>query len=212
MKKKIWFSMALAGFATAMLTACGGGAAEIEYDSVDAAMDALNQAQTIYIAGDYDAVSQSSDILADDKVAAHLDDKTVSIDGETWFSFDFVTDEWINENGEDYITSTTYGYYDADGNCLGYAQKRSYNDDEDYYYYLTDDEGNLMPYYIEQHGRCAYDEDGNVIATAEWSVDFKLDLTGGDCHVQIDKAEDASIDMDFMDKLMMWNIIFGENQ
>ena len=216
MKKRTWFTSALAILAATTLTACGGKKESAsEFDIKDAAKAALNQAQTIYIEGDNEAVVQKSDILADDKVAAHLDGWTVSINGETWFRIDFVTDEWINEDGEDYSAGNTYGYYDADGKCFGYAQNRGYAVGEDEYtynYYFMDAEGNLKSYYIDENGREAFDGEGNVIATAEWDADFKLSLSGGDCHIQIDKAEGAAIDMDFTDKMVMYIRLFDENR
>ena len=124
MKEKIVKLLPVALLAAVMLTGCGKPS-DIEFADVDAAKAALNSAQTIYLQGNYAAVKQKTDILADGKVAAYLKGKTVSVDGEMWFRYDFVTDEPINEDGEDYYTSTTYGYYDADGNCLGYAQMRS---------------------------------------------------------------------------------------
>ena len=216
MKERTWLASALAILAATMLTACGGEKeAASEFDSKDAAKAALNQAQTIYIEGDNEAVVQKSGILADDKVAAHLDGWTVSINGETWFRIDFVTDEWINEDGEDYSAGNTYGYYDADGKCFGYAQNRGYTLEDGgytYNYYLMDAEGNLKSYYIDENGREAFDDEGNVIATAEWGADFKLSLSGGDCHIQIDKAEGAAIDMDFTDKMVMYIRLFDENR
>ena len=216
MKKRTWLASALAILAATMLTACGGDEKTAsEFDSKDAAKAALNQAQTIYIEGDNEAVTQKSDILADDKVAAHLDGWTVSINGETWFRIDFVTDEWINEDGEDYSAGNTYGYYDADGKCFGYAQNRGYSLEDGEYtynYYFMDAEGNLKSYYIDENGREAFDDEGNVIATAEWDADFKLSLSGGDFHIQIDKAEGAAIDMDFTDKMVMYIRLFSENR
>ena len=212
MKKRTVFTLALAGLAAVMLTACGGEAAEMEFDSTDAAKAALNQAQSVYIAGSYEKLWQDSDILADDKVAAHLNGKNVTVDGETWFSIDIVTDEWINEDGEDYSAGNTYGYYDADGNCFGYAQERAYETEGTYYYYFMDAEGSLRPYCIETNGSCAYDDySGNEIATADWNADFKLSLSVGDCHVQFNKAEAAAIDMDFTDKMVMCRILFDKN-
>lgn len=212
MTKKTWFVLLLAIISACMLTACGG-ASDIEYDSIDAAKEALNQAQTIYIEGNYDSVKQKSDILADGNVAAYLKGRTVIIDGETWFSIRFVTDEWINEDGDDYSAGTTYGYYDADGNCLGYAQKRGMGEDGEYTYnfYFMDAEGNLKPYSIGENGYYAWDADGNVIATGDWGSDFfKISLMNDDCHVQIDMAEDASTQMDFMDKMVMYLRLFDE--
>ena len=204
---KIWLSTALVA---AVLSGCG--ASDIEFPDTAAAKEALNRAQTIYLAGNYAAVNQKTDILADGKVAAYLNGKTVSISGETWFRIDYVTDEWINEDGEDYFAGTTYGYYAADGSCLGYAQRRGIKQDDDYTdnIYFMDAKGSLRPYYIEINGYYAWDSDGNVIATGDWNPDFKITFMGDACHVQIDKAEDAAVQMDFMDVMVMYMRLFDE--
>jgi hypothetical protein len=62
-----------------------------------------------------------------------------------------------------------------------------------------------------ENGYYAWDADGNVIATGDWGSDFfKLSLMNDDCHVQIDMAEDASTQMDFMDKMVMYLGLFDE--
>ena len=210
MKRKFLVILS-AVLAAGLLTACGGPS-DIEFADADAAKAALNQAQTIYLEGNYAAVKQKTDILADGKVAAYLKGKTVSINGETWFSIDYVTDEWINEDGEDYSAATTYGYYDADGNCLGYAQQRGMGQDDDYSYnfYFLDADGNPKDYCIEENGYYAWDDDGNVIATGDWDSDFKITFMDDACHVQIDKVEGATTQMDFMDVMVMYLRLFNE--
>lgn len=209
MNGKILKTFLVTILAVATLSGCKK-ASDIEFSDADAAKKALDHAQSIYIEGNYDAVNQKADILADGKVAGYLNGKTVSIGGETWFRYDFVTDEWINEDGKDYITGNTYGYYDADGNCLGYAQLRSRTQDDGYYYYFMDAEGNLKDYRMEENGYKAWDNDGNVIATGDWHPDFRLSFMNDACHVQIDMADDASTQMDFMDKMIMYVRLFKE--
>lgn len=212
MKKAGLAGLLLAGIAAVLLSGCRGASA-IEFPDADAAKAALNQAQTIYIEGNYAAVKQKTDILADGKVAAYLNGKTVTINGETWFRIDYVTDEWINEDGEDYSAGNTYGYYDAEGNCLGYAQRRGVKQQDGEYtdnYYFMDAEGNLKDYCIEKDGYYAWDSDGNVIATGDWDPDFRITFMDDACHVQIDKAEDATVQMDFMDAMVMYLRLFDE--
>lgn len=212
MKEKTVKLLPVALLAAVMLTGCGGPS-DIEFADADAAKAALNSAQTIYLQGNYAAIKQKTDILADGKVAAYLKGKTVSVDGEMWFRYDFVTDEPINEDGEDYYTSTTYGYYDADGNCLGYAQMRSIKQEDGDFtrnIYFMDADGNLRPYCIEENGYYAWDDDGNVIATGDWDADFRLSFMDDACHVQIDKVEDAAVQMDFMDIMIMYARLFNE--
>ena len=211
MKTKRLTALLLAGAAAVTLSACGGPS-DIEFADADAAKAALNNAQTIYLEGNYAAVKQKTDILADGKVAAYLTGKTVSINGETWFSIDFVTDEWINEDGEDYSPGTTYGYYDADGNCLGYAQQRGMGQDGDYTYYIyfMDAEGNLRPYFIEENGYYAWDEDGETIATGDWDADFRPAFMDDACHVEIDRYVRADVQIEFMDAMVMYLRLFDE--
>lgn len=211
MKAKQLTGLLLAALAAGLLTGCGGPS-DIEFPDADAAKAALDDAQTIYLAGNYDALKQKTDILADGKVAAYLKDKTVSINGETWFSIDSVTDEWINEDGDDYYAGTTYGYYDADGNCLGYAQQRDKGQDGSYTYYIyfMDADGNLRPYYMEENGYYVWDEDGNVIATGDWGSNFGISFMNDDCHVQIDREADATVQMEFMDTMVMYLRLFDE--
>ena len=209
MKGRILKTFLVTILAVTMLSGCKK-ASDIEFSNTDAAKNALDHAQSIYIEGNYAAVNQKADILADGKVAGYLNGKTVSIDGETWFRYDFVTDEWINEDGEDYIVGNTYGYYDANGKCLGYAQLRSWKQDDGYYYYFMDAEGNQKDYRMEENGYKAWDNDGNVIATGDWHPDFRLSFMNDACHVQIDMADDATTQMDFMDKMIMYVRLFKE--
>ena len=180
MKEKIVKLLPVALLAAVMLTGCGKPS-DIEFADADAAKAALNSAQTIYLQGNYAAVKQKTDILADGKVAAYLKGKTVSVDGEMWFRYDFVTDEPINEDGD--FTRNIY-FMDADGN--------------------------LRPYCIEENGYYAWDDDGNVIATGDWDADLRLSFMDDACHVQIDKAEDATVQMDFMDVMIMYARLFNE--
>mgnify|MGYP000054842378 CR=1 FL=1 len=209
MRNKELTGLLFAGVMAVALSGCSG-ASDIEFADTDAAKAAMNHARSIYLEGNYDAVNQKTDILADGKVAGYLNRKTVSINGETWFRYDFVTDEWINEDGDDYIAGNTYGYYDADGNCLGYAQLRSMQQDDEYYYYFMDAEGNLKNYRIEENGYYAWDNDGNVIATGDWHSDFRISFMDDACHVQIDMKDDATTQMDFMDKMVMYILLFDE--
>lgn len=212
MKGKIVKILSGIMMAAAAISGCGG-ASDIEFSDTAAAKEALNQAQSIYLKGNYAAVNQKTDILADGKVAAYLNGDTVSVNGETWFSIDFVTDEWINEDGEDYSPGNTYGYFDAEGNCLGYAQRRGYKlEDGDYTdnYYFMDAEGNLRDYCIHVNGYYAWDSEGNLIAKGDWYPDFRLAFMNDACHVEIDMEEDAAVQMDFMDKMVMYIRLFDE--
>lgn len=118
-----WKAALLLGALGLLLTGCGS-TPQMEYDSAEEAKQALTRAQTIEIYVDLYTPSSKTEILADGKVAAVLKGKTVYVDGEEWFHYDYVTDEPVNEDREGVLPGTTYGYYDKDGNCLGYAQEQ----------------------------------------------------------------------------------------
>lgn len=207
MKKKKLAGLVLAGIMAVMLSGCGE-APETISDTKEAT-NALNTASSIYLKGDLDAVNQKTDILADDKVAGRMEESgfintkwTVTTGGETWFYMKIVTDEPINESTDEYATASTFGFYDENDNCLGYAQKRGsrIDDSHAYYYYFMDADKNLKDYRMEENGEYFIDEDDNVIARADSAMDF----TGNTCHIQIDMEEGFDTQIDFMDKLVMY--------
>ena len=165
------------------------------------------------VKGELDEVNQQGDILADDKVAAYViesgffDTKwTVSVDGEDWFYVKYVTDEPVN-NVDGVNSGSTYGYYDMDDNCLGYAQDRIIETDaleRDYYMVFLDAEGNPREDYLaEEKGRYLYDYDGNVIGEGYADMDsFFSDA----CHVEVQ----TDTEMNFMDKFAMYMRLFFE--
>ena len=121
------------------------------YASAEEAKQAMSQCRTFLVEGDLDEVNQEGNILADGKIAGRLKETgilntkwTVSVDGKTWFWMKFVTDEPIN-NIDGVIAGTTYGYYDENNQCLGYAQKRLFeneNLEREYYLVFMDADGN----------------------------------------------------------------------
>ena len=205
--KKLAVLLALA--AALVLPGCGEGPETIS--DAQEARNALDTAASIYFKGDLEEVNQKTDVQADGKVAGRMEESglfntkwTVTAGGESWFYMKFVTDEPINEDTEEYGTGNTFGFYDENDNCLGYAQKRfipggidgNYYD----YYYFMDAEGNLKDYCMDETGRYFLDMDGNVIARAESDMDFG----GKNCHIQIDMEEDCDAQIDFMDKMAMY--------
>ena len=114
------------------------------YASAEEAKQAMSQCRIFLVEGDLDEVNQEGNILADGKIAGRLKETgilntkwTVSVDGKTWFWMKFVTDEPIN-NIDGVIAGTTYGYYDENNQCLGYAQKRLFeNENLEREYYLV---------------------------------------------------------------------------
>ena len=162
-----WRAGLLLGLLTVLLTGCG--TPEMEYDSAEEAKQALARAQTIDIFVNLYTPHSKTEILADGKVAAILRGRTVYVDGEEWFHYDYVTDDPINEDREGVLPATTYGYYDKDGNCLGYAQEQVTRTSRgrDYYIMFLDTEWNLLPYYSSEDGDILYNEDGRAVGNGD---------------------------------------------
>lgn len=101
----------LAGVAAVgLLSGCGEGPETIS--DAQKAKEALDTASSIYFTGDVEAVNQKTDILADEKVAGHMEESgffntkwTITVDGETWFYMKIVTDEPINEDTDEYVSA-----------------------------------------------------------------------------------------------------------
>ena len=183
----------------AMLSGCGKSDRE-SYASAEEAKQAMNQCRTFVVEGDLEDVNQEGDILADGKRAGRLKETgilntkwTVSVDGKTWFWIKFVTDEPIN-NIDGVIAGTTYGYYDENNRCLGYAQERLFeneNLEREYYLVFMDADGNPKDYLAEEHG--------------------KEDLKGyflKECYTEIDT--DPGVSVDAVDKMAMYLQLFSK--
>ena len=201
MKREKRIAMILGTLATTVLCGCGGASA-IAFSNEEAAKDALNTAGTVHFDGDVKAVNQGTDILADGQVAGYMEETgffdtkwTVSIDGNTWFYAKFVTDEPINENTDTLVSATTYGFYDADDTCIGYAQEQAVK-------------GEGGDYYSNQKATQTYDSEGNLIATG--TVDFNGFFESQHCYVEITAEEDSTMQMDFMDKMAMYLYLFSD--
>lgn len=208
MRKKGLRGLFLAGVVAAMFSGCGETSV-VTISDVQEAKEALNTASSVYFKGDLEAVNQKTDILADGAIAGRMEESgfintkwTVTVGGETWFYMKIVTDEPINEDTDDYVAAATYGYYDENDQCLGYAQKRAIKGDEShaYYFYFMDAEQNLKDYRMEENGEYFTDMDGNMLAGA----DSGEDVVGNGCHIQIDMEEGCDMQIDFMDKMEMY--------
>lgn len=208
MGKKRLVGLILAGVVSLMAAGCSDTSQTVISD-VQEAKDALNTASSIYFNGNLEDVNQKTNILADEAVAGRMEESgifntkwTVTVGGETWFYVKIVTDEPINENTDEYVSAATYGYYDENDNCLGYAQERAIRGDDGhgYYFYFMDADKNIRDYCMEETGEYIMDMDGNVIARADSGTDF----VGAGCHIQIDMEEDCDMQIDFMDKMVMY--------
>lgn len=197
----------------AMLSGCGKSDRE-SYASAEEAKQAMNQCRTFLVEGDLDEVNQEGNILADGKIAGRLKETgilntkwTVSVDGKTWFWMKFVTDEPIN-NIDGVIAGTTYGYYDENNQCLGYAQKRLFeneNLEREYYLVFMDADGNLKDYLAEERGEELYDYEGNQIGSGK--ADLK-GYIGEKCYFEIDTETGVSVDA--VDKMAMYLQLFSK--
>lgn len=197
----------------AMLSGCGKSDRE-SYASAEEAKQAMNQCRTFVVEGDLDEVNQEGNILADGKIAGRLKETgilntkwTVSVDGKTWFWMKFVTDEPIN-NIDGVIAGTTYGYYDENNQCLGYAQKRLFeneNLEREYYLVFMDADGNLKDYLAEERGEELYDYEGNQIGSGKAELKGYI---GEKCYFEIDTETGVSVDA--VDKMAMYLQLFSK--
>lgn len=214
MRKKFFTGLMLAGVVTVVLSGCSGEA-ETAFPDAETAKTALDDADSVCFEGHYKDVNQKGNVLADGKVAGYMEESgflntrwTITIDGQTWFYVKIVTDEWINEDTQEYVSAATYGYYDENDNCLGYAQERAWkgSDDHSYYFCYLDADGNAKDYYSDEYGYCTWDADGNQIATGDYEVAW----TGDDYQVQIDMEEGCGTQIDFMDKTALYIKLYDE--
>ena len=202
-----WKAGLLLGLLTILLTGCGS-TPQMEYDTTEEAKQALTQAQNIEIYVDLYTPRSKTEILADGKVAAVLKGKTVYVDGEEWFHYDYVTDEPINEDREGVLPATTYGYYDKDGNCLGYAQEqcREMPGGYDYYLMFLDTEWNPLPYYCSEDGDTLYNEDGRTVGSGyagKEGVSLFRKLYTNVYRTVLETDRDAGVELDFMYRMAM---------
>ena len=193
-----------------LLTGCG--TPKTEFDSAQEAKEALNTAEIIDIYSNLYTPSSRTKIVADGKVAGYLQGQTVYIDGEKWFSINDVTDEPINDM-EGVSSGTTYGYYDADGDCLGYAQKRYLDTDtgdREQFLVFLDADGTELPYCSSRLGDKLFDEDGNVVGTGEanWKgVNFLERIYTNIYRTRFETDPDAQLTVDFMDRMAMYECL-----
>lgn len=192
-----------------LLTGCSF-AAKLEYDSADAAREALNTAQTVTFHCNLEDTDAADNLKADGRVAGYVENKgiinskwIVSVDDVTWFYVRYVTDEAINDV-EGVKSGSTYGFYDSNDQCLGYAQERV--SDEGYWerVFLNAD-GSEKGYYANEDCTVIYDADGNVLVKAKGS----RDLMGSFADIEI-VSEEGGRQIEFMDKLALLIHIYDD--
>lgn len=134
---------------------------------------------------------------------------TVYINEEEWFSIDYVEDEPINDREG---SGTTYGYYDASGTCLGYAQEQyvdtSYGKDTRLIFLDVDE--TPLDYQSSRSGRILYDENDEEIGSGKIgrSGVSLLDQWYTNLYCAVFKTEtDGTRQIDFMDRMaMLWRL------
>lgn len=175
----------------------------------DEANEALTSAETIEIYFDLYGSKRKTKIVADGKVAGYLQKNTVYINEEEWFSIDYVEDEPINDREG---SGTTYGYYDASGTCLGYAQEQyvdtSYGKDTRLIFLDVDE--TPLDYQSSRSGRILYDENDEEIGSGKIgrSGVSLLDQWYTNLYCAVFKTEtDGTRQIDFMDRMaMLWRL------
>lgn len=179
MKKRIYTAAGLFLAAALVLGGCGKEKVpESEFATADEAKEALTSAETIEIYFDLYGSKRKTKIVADGKVAGYLQKNTVYINEEEWFSIDYVEDEPINDREG---SGTTYGYYDASGTCLGYAQEQyvdtSYGKDTRLIFLDVDE--TPLDYQSSRSGRILYDENERRSAAERSGDQGSVFLTSG---------------------------------
>lgn len=78
------------------------------------------------------------------------------------------------------ISGTTYGYYDENDKCLGYAQSQcitTADGDRDYYMVFLDADGNAKEYYSKEDGSVLYDKERKCHCI--WQMQKKNSILSG---------------------------------
>lgn len=210
MKKRIYTAAGLFLAAALVLGGCGKEKVpESEFATADEAKEALTSAETIEIYFNLYGSKRKTKIVADGKVAGYLQKNTVYINEEEWFSIDYVEDEPINDREG---SGTTYGYYDASGTCLGYAQEQyvdtSYGKDTRLIFLDVDE--TPLDYQSSRSGRILYDENDEEIGSGKIgrSGVSLLDQWYTNLYCAVFKTEtDGTRQIDFMDRMaMLWRL------
>ena len=177
MKKGIALIMAL--ILSVLLLGCEEA---VTYATADDAKAALNGQGVITIDGDFSEPNQASDIRVNNGFAGFMRETglingkwTISANYEEWFYAKYVTDEPVNHQ-EGVNSGSTLGFYDMDGNCLGYAQEQyvdtSYGKDTRLIFLDVDE--TPLDYQSSRSGRILYDENDEEIGSAHRNADLHI--------------------------------------
>lgn len=197
-------------FTAILLTGCK--APEMEFDTADEAKEALDTASVIEIYSDLDSSRRKTKILADGKVAGYLQGNTVYIDGEEWFHIDYAKEESVYQI-PDVSSSTTYGYYDAENQCLGYAQKRYLDTKDggrDEFLIFLDVDGTLLDYCSTDDGEVLFDGEGNAVGTGnagKEGVSLLKKFYTNIYRTVFETDPQANMTVEFMDRMAMYKCL-----
>lgn len=139
----------------------------------------LEGAKEVTFHGDLDSVEQNGNIDINGVATGHLSEWGllntrwyVSVDSKDCFYVKIVTDEPIN-NQPGITSGNTYGFYDMENNCLGYAQQQVWDDGclgRAWYLMFLDADGSRKNYYADEQGETIYNTDGEVIGEAQYNL------------------------------------------
>ena len=95
---------------------------------------------------------------------------------KVWFYAKYVTDEPVNHQ-EGVNSGSTLGFYDMDGNCLGYAQERvDANWDNAYIVYFLDPDFTPTGLYASEDCKTLWDDSETVLAEGDIDWSYSSDM------------------------------------
>ena len=207
-----WRAFVVIFTAAYVLTGCGAISSPIEYDSADAAKEALQSASVLTVECNLEDADPAGNLLADGKIAGFMKNTgfinlkwTVSVDDVDWFYLKIVTDEPINDV-EGIVSGTTYAYYDIDDTCLGYSQEQVI--DGAFFIAFLDADGNRKDYLASEDGTVLFDSSFNVIGRAKG----QHSILGSDCQITVTMEDGVDQEVDLKDKLAMTMPIYDEEK
>lgn len=185
---KKWMGILLAGVLCLALLGCEE---EETFSSTEERLQALNGQGTVTMRGDFEEANQASDIFVDGASAARfresglLDPKwAVELEGKPWITVKYVTDGPVYEQ-EGVVAASTIGYYDENGDCLGYAQEQVVDSGAYHWILLNPDLSSTGLWITEDGSRLYAGETLLAQGTADYSYSsahcsFTIDCVGGE--------------------------------
>lgn len=155
--------------------------------TTDEAYQMIDSASTLEIKGDFDKFKQKPSLWVNDEYVGNIYDKGIinwslillaGKEEKLYMTYDDIT---ISDTGY----GTTYAFYNAIDEVVGYAEETSvyidFLEDNDYVYIFYDKDFNAKPYYLyENNGFKIYNTEGEVIAEGYYDyhvMSSKYELT-----------------------------------